>query len=96
MAGRVRLFEKTESGLREVAPAEHGDRPFSRVCLEIDVLWTDAEIAARAAEEAAARAAAEERAKAAEELAAEQHAIAARIGVTVEELRTVLRGAYAG
>lgn len=54
----IRLFERTADGLLvEVAPSEakqrYADGTVSRISLEIDVLWTDDEIAARDAEDAA-------------------------------------------
>lgn len=58
MAGKIRLFEKTDAGLLiEVDPAEADKRRegcrVSHVDLSIEVLWTAEEEAARDAEEAA-------------------------------------------
>ena len=61
MAGKIRLFEKTATGLlceidpQLAADARHGRR-VSRVSLEVDVIWTLAEEAERDADEAAAEA----------------------------------------
>ena len=55
MAGKIRIFEKTASGLlTEVDPASiDKGRMISRVHITIDVLWTAEEEAQRKAEEAA-------------------------------------------
>jgi len=61
MAGQVRLFEKREDGsLSEVVDQAKIDGLraggyVSRMCLEIDVAWSDSEILARQAEVAEAQ-----------------------------------------
>ncbi len=103
MAGQIRLFTKNPRGLlAEVAPEDaealRASRSCSRVSLVIDVLWTEEEEASRAAEIAAAEAArqAEAEAEAArlaaiEELRKGTLKKLERLGITPEELASLIK-----
>ena len=103
MAGQIRLFEKTDKGLLvEIDPAQADARrasgAISHTMLSVDILWTDAEIAERDAQEKAAREALEKAAAAgaaAEKAAADARASAqaklAALGLTVEEVGALLK-----
>lgn len=97
MTGTIRLFEKTTDGLLvEVAPEQAIHRratgTISRVSLEIDVLWTAEEEAARNAEEQAVQEA--ERSKDAERRARRAAVLAKlqALGLTADELKDALAG----
>lgn len=95
MAGKIRLFEKREDGsLSEVtdeakAEALRSSGYTSRVALEIDVAFTDAEILERQAEEAKAqktKAARLEEQQKQEELQNSAKAKLAALGLSDEEI----------
>jgi hypothetical protein len=98
MAGQIRLFEKTADGLLvEVAPADADARRLgrlvSRVSLEIDVLWTEAESAERLAEEERTRADRRKMAEEQESRRARKAAAEAKLqalGISPDELKDAI------
>lgn len=92
MASKIRLFEKDAAGmLREVERDRRGERPVSRVVLEIEVLWTDEEMAERAQDEAAHQARKAETRAAEAALQERRKAIAGRLGLSMTELEELLK-----
>ena len=98
MAGQIRLFEKTDTGLLvEVDPTSadkrRDGRRVSRAELSVDVLWTAEEDAARDAEEAAA-AEAKVADAAATQARAEARAVAVaklqQLGISEDDIKAVL------
>lgn len=98
MAGKIRLFEKTDAGLLiEVDPADADRlrtvRRVSRCDLPVEILWTAAEETERDAEEAAAVAEIES-SRAADQEKAAARAIAiekiGKLGISVDDLKALL------